>query len=77
MIVGVRRGERGARSVVFYAFDLLRLNGKDLQNLTIEERKAKLDELLEKPPGLIRYWLPSQMKSQSFWNGLANLGWKS
>src|SRR5208283_3015087 len=40
---------------VFYAFDLLRLNGKDLQNLPIEERKAKLEELLKKPPGVIRY----------------------
>ena len=32
--------------IVFYAFDLLRLNGKDLRNLRIEERKAKLEELL-------------------------------
>jgi bifunctional non-homologous end joining protein LigD len=41
--------------IVFYAFDLLRLNGKNFQNLPIEERKAKLEELLKKPPGLIRY----------------------
>ena len=41
--------------IVFYAFDLLRLNGKDLRNLPIEERKAKLGELLKKPPGIIRY----------------------
>jgi bifunctional non-homologous end joining protein LigD len=41
--------------IVYYAFDLLRLNGKDLQGLPIEERKAKLDELLKKPPGVIRY----------------------
>jgi bifunctional non-homologous end joining protein LigD len=41
--------------IVFYAFDLLRLNGKDLQNLPIEERKAKLEQLLKKPPGVIRY----------------------
>ena len=41
--------------IVFYAFDLLRLNGKDFQNLTIEERKAKLEELLKKPPSVIRY----------------------
>ena len=41
--------------IVFYAFDLLRLNGKNLQNLPIEERKAKLEELLKKPPGVIRY----------------------
>jgi DNA ligase D-like protein (predicted ligase) len=42
-------------SYCFYAFDLLRLNGKDLQDLPIEERKAKLEELLKKPPGVIRY----------------------
>src|ERR1700731_2811706 len=41
--------------IVFYAFDLLRLNGKDLQGLPIEERKSKLEELLKKPPGVIRY----------------------
>jgi bifunctional non-homologous end joining protein LigD len=41
--------------IVFYAFDLLRLNGKDLQTLPIEGRKAKLEELLKKPPGVIRY----------------------
>jgi bifunctional non-homologous end joining protein LigD len=41
--------------IVFYAFDLLRLNGKDLRDLPIEERKAKLEELLKKPPGVIRY----------------------
>jgi hypothetical protein len=41
--------------IFFYAFDLLWLNGKNLQNLPIEERKAKLEELLKKPPGVIRY----------------------
>jgi len=41
--------------IVFYAFDLLRLNGKDLQGLPIEERKAKLEALLKKLPGVIRY----------------------
>jgi bifunctional non-homologous end joining protein LigD len=33
--------------IVYYAFDLLRLNGKNLQNLPIEKRKAKLEELLK------------------------------
>jgi len=41
--------------IVFYAFDLLRLNGKDLQDLQIEERKGKLGELLKNHPGVIRY----------------------
>ena len=40
---------------LLYAFDLLRLNGKDLRDLPIEKRKAKLEELLKKPPGVIRY----------------------
>jgi bifunctional non-homologous end joining protein LigD len=62
--------------IVFYSFDLLRLNGKDLQTLPIEERKAKLEELLKKPPGVIRYSPPSQKTFQSFWAVLANFGWK-
>jgi bifunctional non-homologous end joining protein LigD len=41
--------------IVFYAFDLLRLNGKDLRNLPIEERNAKLATLLKRPPPAIRY----------------------
>jgi bifunctional non-homologous end joining protein LigD len=41
--------------IVYYAFDLLRLNGQELRNLPIEERKAKLEELLKKPAGAIRY----------------------
>lgn len=34
----------------FYAFDLLRLNGKDLTNLPLLERKAQLEKLLNNPP---------------------------
>lgn len=41
--------------MVFYAFDLLRLDGKNLQALPIEQRKATLEKLLKKPPGVIRY----------------------
>ena len=41
--------------IMYYAFDLLWMNGKDLQNLPIGDRKAKLEELLKKPPGAIRY----------------------
>ena len=41
--------------IVFYAFDLLKLSGKSLQGLPIEERKTKLEELLKKPPGVVRY----------------------
>jgi bifunctional non-homologous end joining protein LigD len=41
--------------IVFYAFDLLQLNGKDLRGLPIEERKAKLAAFLKNPPPAIRY----------------------
>ena len=44
------------RPIVFYAFDLLRLNGEDLRGLPmIEERKAKLAGLLKNPPPAIRF----------------------
>ena len=41
--------------IVFYAFDLLRLNGQDLRSWPIEERKAELAALLKRPPADIRY----------------------
>jgi bifunctional non-homologous end joining protein LigD len=41
--------------IFFYAFDLLQLNGQDMKKLPLEERKATLQRLLEKPPGVIRY----------------------
>ena len=56
--------------IVFYAFDLLQLNGKNLQNLPIEERKAKLEELLKKPPGVIRYSVSFTEVFLSFSTGL-------
>ena len=41
--------------IFYYAFDLLRLNGIDLRDLPVEERKAKLEKLLTESPGDIRY----------------------
>ncbi len=41
--------------IIFYAFDLPQLNGEDLKALPIEERKAKLAELLINPSGALRY----------------------
>jgi bifunctional non-homologous end joining protein LigD len=49
--------------IVFYAFDLLWLNGKNLHNLPIQERKAKLEELLKKPQGVIRSLSEKTLKS--------------
>jgi bifunctional non-homologous end joining protein LigD len=41
--------------IVLYAFELLRINGKDLRDLPIEERKAKLAELFAETPAALRY----------------------
>jgi bifunctional non-homologous end joining protein LigD len=41
--------------IFYYAFDILRLNGRDLKNLPLAERKSKLEKLLTNPPGVIRY----------------------
>ena len=60
--------------IVFYAFDLLRLNGKDLQNLPIEERKAKLEGLLKKPPGVVRYSVSFTNKIEELLSRAQELG---
>jgi bifunctional non-homologous end joining protein LigD len=41
--------------IFFYAFDLLRLNGKDVGGRPLTERKAALQTLLKKAPGVIRF----------------------
>jgi bifunctional non-homologous end joining protein LigD len=41
--------------IFYYAFDLLSLDGKDLRKLPLTERKAKLEEILHKAPGEIRF----------------------
>ncbi len=42
-------------AIYFYAFDLLQYNKKSLLSQPIEERKALLEKLLKRPPGVIRY----------------------
>jgi DNA ligase D-like protein (predicted ligase) len=44
-------GERAAR-LVYYAFDLLHLNGRDISALPLIERKALLEPLVTNRPGL-------------------------
>ncbi len=44
-------GERGVR-LVYYAFDLLHLDGRDTANLPLIERKALLQPLIADSPGL-------------------------
>jgi DNA ligase D-like protein (predicted ligase) len=44
-------GERGAR-LVYYAFDLLHLDARDVSSLPLIERKARLEPLVANKPGL-------------------------
>jgi bifunctional non-homologous end joining protein LigD len=45
-----------ASNAVYFVFDLMFLEGEDLSNLPLEERKARLEKLVgTNPKGLIRY----------------------
>src|SRR5258705_5813373 len=60
--------------IFFYAFDLLQLNGKDMKKLPLEERKATLQRLLEKPPGVIRYSATLRNNAQNLLKEVRKLG---
>lgn len=47
--------ETGDAALVFFAFDLLFLDGEDLRALPLIERKAKLEPLLADAPPALRY----------------------
>jgi bifunctional non-homologous end joining protein LigD len=47
--------EHGDASLVYFVFDLLYLDGKDLTGLPLIERKARLEKLLAEQTGPIRY----------------------
>jgi bifunctional non-homologous end joining protein LigD len=47
--------EKERPPIIYYAFDLLRLNGTDLRDLAIEERKAKLAALFTESTVALRY----------------------
>jgi bifunctional non-homologous end joining protein LigD len=51
------QGARGGANIAYFAFDLLALEGKDLTQLPLEERKARLAALVQRrgKPGVIRY----------------------
>ena len=46
---------RGGANLVYFVFDLLHLNGRDLMPLSLAQRKAELAALLERRGGTIRY----------------------
>ena len=50
-----RRGSPGAAPLVYFAFDLLHLDGWDLRPVRLEERKEVLRRLLESAPAAVRF----------------------
>jgi len=53
-VLGGRGGKRNAGEAIFYAFDLLYLDGYDLTKLSQYERRQMLQDLLEGQEGAIR-----------------------
>lgn len=47
--------EKRPRALLYYAFDLLELDGKDISREALIERKSRLAALLEEAPSAIRY----------------------
>ena len=69
----------GLREIKFdghraYTLYLLQLDDKDLRNLPIEERKAKLEGLLKKPPGVLRYSVSFTKKIEELLTRAQELG---
>jgi bifunctional non-homologous end joining protein LigD len=52
------RGAHPRHAVVFYAFDVLHLNGEDLTRLPLEARRSRLSEIVEGSAVLVSQELP-------------------
>lgn len=52
--LGGRGGKRRAGEALFYAFDLLYLNGHDLTRMPLDDRRAMLSTMHQAPGGIIR-----------------------
>ena len=60
--------------IFLYAFDLLQLNGKDLRNQPLVERKAELERLIKEGPGAIRFSASLEGKAPELLKRVAKLG---
>lgn len=60
--------------IYFYAFDLLQLDGKDLQKLPVVQRKAQLEKILKGAPETIRFSSSLEGSLDSLLNHARELG---
>jgi ATP-dependent DNA ligase len=63
---------RGEESVVYYVFDILWIDGRDVMSLPLEQRRALLDELPLRPP-LQRV---STLDDEKPWDRACREGWE-
>ncbi len=54
--VGKKPSLRHAGEIIFYAFDLLHLDGHDLRNLPLFERRRRLEPIVAGRTGAVRFW---------------------
>ena len=55
------RGTHPKHSIVFYAFDILHLNGENMTALPLKKRRAKLVQIIEKSGLLLSFELPGSV----------------
>jgi bifunctional non-homologous end joining protein LigD len=65
---------RRSSELVYFAFDLLHLDGGDLMALPLRERKHHLQRLLANAPACIRYGEHMVMEGKPFWEAACRLG---
>jgi bifunctional non-homologous end joining protein LigD len=72
---GAFAGEGARASLTYFVFDLLRLDGRPLESLTLEERKARLKKLLGRgKAGRIRYAEHVEGRGDEFFQQACRLG---
>jgi bifunctional non-homologous end joining protein LigD len=61
------------RECVFFAFDLLFLNGEDLRTLSLIERKVRLKRLLRRKQSPVLYVDPLETRGRQFFEKVCEL----
>ncbi|MCV9964335.1 non-homologous end-joining DNA ligase [Pararhizobium sp. BT-229] len=72
--VGAHRFAVNTTEIVMYAFDLLYLEGNDIRDWPLEERKALLEQVLRDATGSIRFCEAIEGDGASIFNAVCELG---
>ncbi len=72
--VGKRPSAHDASEIIFYVFDLLYLDGHDLRNLPLSERRRLLDPIVAARTGAIRFSEEVNADGEEFFRAACELG---